>query len=608
MIRAVVCLFGCAALALAGFARAEETAFPTGWDHTRFMSVGEIRPGMTGIGRSVFQGTKVEEFQVEILGLVNTPSPRGTMIMALLSGHDLENTGVVAGMSGSPIYIDGKLIGALAFGWSYSSRPVAGITPIEEMLRLEGRPAANPALAEARSGMVPEDWQALLASRGEEAMAVLSRGLAEPGGHAAPWSVPLTLSGFPGGSGRLLSGIVEQHGFFPMDAGSGGAGSMPDAVSELVPGSAVAVELVRGDAQLAAIGTLTWRDGNRVWAFGHPMLNLGATAYPLSQASIVTVMPRLSTSFKMGGPGTSLGAITRDYSAGVMGELGAQPRLIPLDVDLAYGGKTQRLHYEVLDAEAWTPILVGFIASSTIESLGRASGAATLRIHTDVTISDGDSVASGSTMAGFTPPAALAGEVARVVGLVHGNPFETARIQRIGVEVHLDDAIDAAFLEGITLDRRQTLHSGDALPVRLDLRGYRGEAWSKTVNFQIPDGLPPGSYRLLVCDGAQAAKAEAERAPGGVNPRSLKQLSRVLAQAPASDAVIVRLLDATSNPVVSGDELPRLPGSLRPVVQSPLSAGKVEKTEGTILAEERVSVGRVVLGSYTVPLSLDPKR
>ena len=608
MSRAIVCLFGCAALALAGPARAEETAFPTGWDNTRFMSVGEIRPGMKGIGRSVFQGTKVEEFQVEILGLVNTPSPRGTMIMAQLSGHDLENTGVVAGMSGSPIYIDGKLIGALAFGWSYSSRPVAGITPIEEMLRLEARPAANPALAEARSGMVPEDWQALLASRGEEAMAVLSRGLAEPGGNAAPWSVPLTLSGFPDGSGRLLSGIVEQRGFFPMDAGSAGAGAMPDAASELVPGSAVAVELVRGDAQLAAIGTLTWRDGNRVWAFGHPMLNLGATAYPLSQASIVTVMPRLSTSFKMGGPGTSLGAITRDYSAGVMGELGAQPRLIPLDVDLTYGGKTQHLHYEVLDAEAWTPILVGFIASSTIESLGRASGATTLRIHTDVTISDGDSVASGSTMAGFTPPAALAGEVARVVGLVHGNPFEAARIQRIGVLVHLDDAIDAAFLEGITLDRGQTLHSGDALPVRLDLRGYRGEAWSKTVNFQIPDGLPPGSYRLLVCDGAQAAKAEAERAPGGMTPRSLKQLSRVLAQAPASDAVIVRLLDATSNPVVSGDELPRLPGSLRPVVQSPLSAGKVEKTEGTILAEERVSVGRVVLGSYTVPLSLDPKR
>ncbi|HET9235137.1 MAG TPA: SpoIVB peptidase S55 domain-containing protein [Candidatus Eisenbacteria bacterium] len=605
MIRTIICLLG---LVLAGSALAEETDAPAGWDNTRFMSVRDIRPGMKGIGRSVFQGTKVEEFQVEILGLVNTPSPRGTMIMAQLSGHDLENVGVVAGMSGSPIYIDGKLIGALAFGWSFSSRPVAGITPIEEMLRLEARPAANPALAEARSGMVPEDWQTLLASHGEEALAVLSRGLAEPSGSAAPWSVPLTLSGFPDGSGRLLSGIVEQRGFFPMEAGSAGAASMPDSTSELVPGSAVAVELVRGDAQLAAIGTLTWRDGNRVWAFGHPMLNLGATAYPLSQASIVTVMPRLSTSFKMGGPGTSLGAITRDYSAGVMGELGAQPRLIPLDVDLAYGGKTQRLHYEVLDAEAWTPVLVGFIASSTIESLGRASGAATLRIRTGVTLADGDSVESGLTMAGFTPPAALAGEVARVVGLVHGNPFEPTRIQRIGVEVHLDDAIDAAFLEGVTLDRGQTLHSGDALPVRLDLRGYRGEPWTKTVNFQIPEGLPPGSYRLLVCDGAQAAKAEAERAPGGMNPRSLKQLSRVLAQIPATDAVVVRLLDATSNPVVSGDELPRLPGSLRPVVQSPLSAGKVEKTEGTILAEERVSVGRVVLGSYSVPLSLDPKR
>jgi len=592
---------------LAAVAEAEDTSMPPGWDATRFLSVDELRPGMKGIGRSVFQGTQVEDFNVEILGVVDTPAPRGTMIMAELSGHDLEKLGVVAGMSGSPIFVDGKLIGALAFGWSFSSRPVAGITPIEEMLRLEARPAASPNLAEAKSGGLPiEEWQALMRASGAEAMTVLSRGLAPGVGASAPWSVPLAISGFPQGASSLLSGFVEPQGFVPVEASAvGNSAAVTDTA--LVPGSAVAVELVRGDAQLAAIGTLTWRDGKHVWAFGHPMLNLGATAYPLAAASIVTVMPRLSSSFKMGGAGVSLGAITRDYASGVMGEIGESPLLIPLDVKFSYDGKVQQLHYEVLDAESWTPVLVGFVASSTIESLGRANGASTLRVRTEVDLAGGDSVTSVTSMAGFTPPAALAGEVARVVGLVHGNPFEPARIKNIGVTVDLDDTIDAAFLEAVSVPPAP-LHAGDVLPVRLEMRGYRGDTWTKEIPFRVPEGLPPGDYRLLVCDGGQAAKAEADRAPDRMAPRSLKQLSEILAETPPSDAVVLRLLDATSNPVVSGDELPRLPGSLRPVVQSPLAAGKVDKTEGTILAESRVPLGRVMLGGYTVPIKLDPKR
>ncbi|HYV51200.1 MAG TPA: SpoIVB peptidase S55 domain-containing protein, partial [Dongiaceae bacterium] len=201
-------------LGLAGTSWAADTDLPPGWDASRFMSVRELRPGMKGVGRTVFQGTQVEEFQVEILGVVDTPAPRGTMIMGELSGHDLEKLGVVAGMSGSPIFVQGKLIGALAFGWSFSYRPVAGITPIEEMLRLEARPAASPTLAEAKGGGLPiEEWQSLLRASGEEAMAVLSRGLAPAAGAAAPWSIPLALSGFPQGASSVLSGFMEPQGF-----------------------------------------------------------------------------------------------------------------------------------------------------------------------------------------------------------------------------------------------------------------------------------------------------------------------------------------------------------------------------------------------------------
>ena len=588
-------------------AAALDSALPQGWDPERFLSVRDVRPGMKGVGRSVFRGTDIAEFDVEILGVMETAAPRGTMILAKLSGQNLEQSGVVAGMSGSPIFVDGKLIGALAFGWPFASDPIAGITPIEEMLALEERPAgASGGEAIPRAGLRPETWESLLRTRGADVLPLLGSALGGGPAEGVSWNLPLAVSGVSGSAGGVLDRWAGSLGLVPVQAGAG-TSSAREAEPELRPGSAVAVELVRGDAHIAAIGTLTWRDGDRVWAFGHPMFNLGTAAYPLARAEIVTVMPRLSSSFKMGGAGRTLGTITRDYSAGIMGTLGPAPQLIPMEISLASGGQTLRVDVELLDAETWTSALAGIVAMSTVESLAWGSGPATLRIHTRVELADGTTVAGTSALAGISPPAAFAGEVARVVGLVHGNPFEKTRVRRIAVEASLQDSLEAAFLEQVRV-APGPWRPGASLQVSLALRGYRGRAFTREISLHLPSDLPAGLYRLQVCDGAQSAREEEERVPGRYPPRSLRQLAEILDEMPSLDAVVLRLLGEGSNPVVGGEELPRLPTSLLPVLQSPLASGRAGKTASTLHLEERIVLGGVILGCQELTVTVEPPR
>ena len=581
-----------------------------GWDSSRYLSVDDLRPGMKGVGRSVFTGTGPEDFGVEIIGVLPTSTPRQRIILARLSGQGLEKSGVVAGMSGSPIYVDGKLIGALAYGWSFSTEPITGITPIADMLALEGRSAA-PAAAETgppmskHGAMAPRTWDALWKARGEAALDLLAPTRhADPEG-LAPLRVPVAVGGFGPASGSAAGDLLARLGFLPVAAGAGGVDpTLPDTLG---PGSAVGVELVRGDAQLAAIGTVTWSDGKRVLAFGHPMMNRGASAYPMTAARIVAVMPRLSSSFKMGVVGPPLGAVTRDYESGIMGEMGPSPSMIPVDVNLKLEGRSETLRFQILDAEGLTPALAGLVASSGMESVNRSQGAVTVATTIALTLGDGRRVETRSVGAGFSPPTEIAGDVGRLVGLVYGNPFEPVSLARVEVTGSVQDSIEAAFLEGVSIGSGP-YHPGSRVPVDVRLRDYRGRTWTHHTGISIPADLPPGTYRLAACDGQTDFRQESARAPDRYQPRSLDRLLSILGEETPYDVLVLRLFAAEGNPVVAGRELPRLPASLRAAVTSPPAGGRVSRTAASVVATERENMGKMILGCESVSVAVEPRR
>ena len=527
------------------------------------------------------------------------------MILARLAGQGLEPSGVISGMSGSPITIDGRLIGALAFGWPYATEPITGITPIAEMLALGGRGGAEVQDAPP-SRMSPSLWREIWEADPSRTLDLLAGTAQVEVGGLPALGLPIATAGLGGGARAEAARVLGAPGFrFEEGAALGSDPSL--AAGPLEPGSALGVELVRGDAQIAAIGTVTWTDGQRVLAFGHPMMNRGASAYPMSAASIVTVMPRLSNSFKMGVVGAPIGSVTRDYSKGIMGTLGSAPRMIPMTVQMRFGDRQENFRFEILEAQALTPALAGVVASNAVDTFGREAGNATMTLNTRVTLDDGRVLETRAVDASFSPGVSLAGELARPLALVHGNPFEDVALSAIEVTAAIRDTIEAAFLESLTLPPGRFV-PGSVVPVTVELRDYRGRRWEHRVDFRLPESLAPGTYTLLACDGKRDGAAEAERAPGRFDPQSLDHLMELLAGGTPQDMLVLRLLGAGGDPVVAGRELAGLPPSLRRALVSAPAGGRVTRTVASVEQLQLVDMGRVVLGCQGLSLTVEPSR
>lgn len=593
--------FSLAAAAGAG----EPSPKPPGWDPALYMGVDELQPGMKGVGRSVFEGDRIEEFQVEILGVLGTASPDGDMILARVSGQGLEGTGIIAGMSGSPVYVDGRLIGALAFGWPFSAEAIGGITPIANMLGLFARSAAPASGGEARAaGFDPARWQSLWEATGETAWDLLVPGV-DPGNGLAPLQVPLSVSGFHTGAQGRTAGLLERWGFLPVQGGATGAAASEGDGGELRPGDAIGVDLVRGDARLAAIGTVTWVADGKLLAFGHRMMNLGAAAFPMSRARILTVLPSIASSFKMGTTGEVLGTVTRDYETGIGGAFGPGPRLVPYTVNLDLGERKRDLHFELVDSNVLTPALAGLMAFNSMQELSRLTGPATVRIATRIVLADGRSLRSRSIQAGFSPPMSLAGEIARLVGLVTGNPFEAVSVDSIAVEVAVDESIRAGFLQGIVVPPGPH-RPGETVPVTLEIRDYRGSTRTETAPVTIPGNAGAGDMTLTVCDGVQAAKWDRERAPGRYAPRSLDQLIELVETDTPYNRIVLRLWSEGETPVVEGREFPGLPPSLAPALSGRLAGGRSVPTQAAVAYEGFKDLDRVVVGCQSLDINVEP--
>src|SRR3989442_9680476 len=334
------------------------------------MGVDEIRPGMIGFGRTVFDGTRVEEFKVNILGVLeNVIGPHRNLILAKLEGGPLANTGVIAGMSGSPVFVDGKLIGAVSYALgSFSKEPIAGITPVAEMTDSTAfsdvRPIGSKVKVEyplTRDGLTAAfrkalNWNRPFADRpGDAELTGVSAvsGLAgtQLGTLLRPIATPLVMSGFEPDVADIFSGAFREQGFIPTGGSAAGFknGEAPFE-GPLKPGDAIGVMLVAGDLQLGGTGTVTHIDGDRVYAFGHPLYNLGPTEFPMTRAYVYTVLPSLFSSLKLSTTGEVIGTFLQDRATAIAGKLGPGPHMIPITVTLEPDhGPKRTFHFGVVN-------------------------------------------------------------------------------------------------------------------------------------------------------------------------------------------------------------------------------------------------------------------
>ncbi|MCX7780167.1 MAG: peptidase S55 SpoIVB [Negativicutes bacterium] len=463
-----------------------------------FMPVSDIKAGMHGIGKTVVSGNAVEEFGVEVLGIMKNKGPAGDLILIRTYGDVIDRTGgIVQGMSGSPVYIDGKLVGAVAYGWALTDHKIGMVTPIADMLRLwdyldrRNRPAAAPEpvnLADSDVNYQPEEGQ-------KPADTDKDKGL-------KPIATPVMAAGL---SQQALSFLAEKLKPFSLVPYT--AGDMPPglAASELKPGSAVGVELMRGDISLSAIGTVTYVEGDKILAFGHPFLKRGNTGYFLSDAYIFTTVKGLENGFKVGAVGDLLGVFNQDRGAGIAGQTGKYPSIVPLRATIRDNtlNKSREIAVQLVNDEQLTPILAATSVYNSIDQTMDRTGPGTARVSFEIAARGmpGETLKRENM---FYSPANI-GEMAiyelhEILAVLAGNQFNPVDIMDVKVDIELSEERRTASIMEARADA-YAAKPGDTIEIAVKLKPFRGEPVTRVVNYTIPKEQAPGPLTLTVRGG-----------------------------------------------------------------------------------------------------------
>ncbi|MDX2152716.1 MAG: SpoIVB peptidase S55 domain-containing protein [Bryobacteraceae bacterium] len=544
----------------------------------------EIRPGQRGVGRTVFTGDRIEEFNVEILGVLENIGPKQSVILARLSGGPLEHTGVMQGMSGSPVYIDGRLAGAVALAFSFSKDPIAGIRPIEEMLRVDQAPA-NP------SRRLAETRPASAVTWGETKLTEIA--------------TPVSFAGF---TQRTLDHFGEQLrklGLEPRQ-GTSGAGKVrtPGNPAALKPGSMISVQLLSGDMAVGADGTVTHIDGNRLYAFGHRFLSVGETELPFARSEVLTLLPNVSTSFKISSAREWMGSITQDRNAAISGELGRKANLAPITITVNNGkaGPLQRYQMAMVNDRFLTPLLVQMAVFSAIDATERTLGSSTFALKGSIEFEGAtapvrlDNVYAGD----FNVPLQVSAGAASPLAYALQSGFSSLKLKNVSIALEAFDSKKQLTIENVWTSKRQ-VRPGEPVDITTVLQGENGAEVTKTVSWQVPIGAPAGPLFVTVADGVTTNLTEYRQFLTG-KPHSPEQLVSFLNRLRGNAGAYVRVWRAQNGYQVEGEELPAPPPSVALVLGRQQTA---TASVGSKIAEIAFTTGDfVVSGSKTIQVEV----
>jgi hypothetical protein len=557
------------AAGLATFASGADAAPKTG----TFWNVEDVRAGMKGDGRTVMKGTKVESFQFEVLGVLRNTSPGRDLVLCRLSGLGLEKTGVIAGMSGSPVYLDGKLLGAVSYAWAYGKEPIAGVTPFSQMYSFVEAYERRDVAEQSKPSRVGLGSPIQIGGQTFDAVTVSEDANAEPSADDGPWlrplRTPLAASGFTEHSLKLLRDCCGSNGLVPVQGGSASARiAEEEKNTPLEPGGPLAVSLISGDFDLSGIGTVTHIDGNRVYGWGHPFMSLGGCEFPLMTGWIHTIYPRQTVSFKMGSPLRTVGVINADVSTGIAGWMGRQPDLLPvrMTVDLAPKGSARTFNVRVVRQRALLPTLVFTALTNSVDMEGELPEEMTAELTARIELEDHEPLVLKDTFSGFTggrAPAALYSPVAAVLQMLVYNPYQPVRIKRVECETEIEPGRRTAEIEAVELNS-DTFAPGETVKATVRLRPYKGEPRRVPVELKLPDDVPEGTYTATVCDDMTRARLALRDDPTLANPRSTRTLLDAvkLQMGVKRTNLVLRVPVGATGVAVGGTSLPKLPASM----------------------------------------------
>src|SRR5580698_756390 len=528
---------------------------------TETIPVNQIHAGMHGVAYTVFQGTKPEAMTEEVLGVLrNVNGPKGDVILVRLGGAKVEYTGVVAGMSGSPVYFDGKLAGAVAFRiGEFSKEPIAGVTPIAEMLEisaLDQSPVAIP--VDLKTAAQP--------SRKVSSPGVESESIQDFANYLKPIETPLVFDGFSEDVVRRFAPQFASAGIVPVM----GVGSVSDAKQPepIEPGSAVSAILVRGDMDIAATCTVTYMDAEHLLACGHPLMQFGMVDLPMTKAQVLATLPSPLNAFKIINATETIGAFVQDRHNGILGEFGKSAAMIPVSLTIHAGSNAKQFHYEVLNNARLSPVAMMATVFNALhgvneygeETTYHMSGTINVNGYPDVALQD-----MFATLDGGQPGAMLAAmSLGERFSRIYENPYSMPAVRGVQLDFEIVHDRRWARLENARTDVTEA-RPGDEIVIEAMLRPYRGESIVQQIHVRIPTSAPAGPLRILVSDGDTLDRFR-QGTPTLLHKLDLASTIAYLNKEHVNNRVYVSLLEADPEAMIADKVMPSLPLSIMNVM------------------------------------------
>jgi SpoIVB peptidase S55 len=554
----------------------------------------DIRPGQSGIGKTIFSGSKVEDFRVEILGVLENLGPKQSIILARLSGGPLDKTGVMQGMSGSPVYIDGKLVGAVALAFPFSKDSIAGIRPIEEMLAINEPRGATPATA----SLAPVARLNQLAPKASQWVG----GLTEI-------ATPVSFAGFTQGTLDYFSPELRKLGLEPMQGVSSGGQPAPGMgnAASLHPGDMITVQLISGDWSIGADGTLTAIDGQKIYAFGHRFLAVGNTELPFARSNVIALLPNLQSSFKISSAKEWMGTITQDRSTAISGEIGKQASTIPVNITLDNHLRPPFVyHTRMVNDRVLSPLLVQMVVFSAIDASERALGKGSFTVRGEAQFDGGlppvrfDNVYAGD----FNVPLQVSLGISAPLAYALGAGFDALKVKSIDLSISASEKREVLQIDQVTASPRE-VHPGDTVEIATTFSGDNGVETIKTVQYRVPVGLQNGPLLFTVADASSTNGLDYQQLLSG-QPKSPEQVLTFLNGLRSNSGAYVRVWRNDPGFQSQGADLPDPPASVA------LVFGKAQAAQlgaavarGSKLAEINIDTGgAVVAGTKTIQLDV----
>lgn len=586
---------------------------------------------MTGYGLSVFQGTKIERFDVEVISVLKDFNPKCDVVLIRCKGAFLKHTGSIAGMSGSPIYLrDGsgrdRMIGAFAYGWPMTKDPVAGVQPIEYMLRVpieketpqEASAAAtegNNHRAERHASWSLRDAGLLPCTLGRrsiralsEARANLSSGQLTGDGSAPrlePLATPLMTSGLSPRLAAKLAPFFREAGLTTLEAGGGGAATNDHPAAKLEPGASLAVPLLTGDVEMTAIGTVTEVIGDHMWGFGHPFNGEGRIDLPMGSGEINGVIANLQTSFKLGALTQLRGTLTTDASVCVAGEEGAIPTTIPIEVTVqpADGSGEHTYHFQASRHPKLTPMVAAAAFGQAVSGTSELPQYNTVDYNVQLSFTNGQTVTLANRAVNATG-ADLFGDSGIVLQVASENPFESVMVKKITGSVKVRATSESAQIIDVDLPKSH-YHPGDKVTAFVTYQPFRGPEAVMPVSLDLPKDLPHGPYQIVVSDAQRYFTDEQQSRPFRFTAQNIGDVFAVLKDVAAirENAVYVRLIRHPDGVAIGRTALPHLPSSRREIL---LASGRSDTTAYTSSTVRIIPTELVMSGAAEFAIQVDP--